>query len=48
MAALLAPVDDPTGLAESIIDVCPTWQDDGVERVVEMIERERRVSLWWD
>ena len=47
-ARLLAPVDDPTRLAKSIIEICPTWRDDGVERVVEMIDEERRVSLWWD
>ncbi|HZN65336.1 MAG TPA: ankyrin repeat domain-containing protein [Tepidisphaeraceae bacterium] len=47
-ARLLRPVDDPTRLAKSIIEICPTWQDDGVGRVVEMIEREQRVSLWWD
>lgn len=47
-ARLLGPVGDSKRLAKSIIKICPTWQDSGVERVVEMIEEERRVWLWWD
>ena len=47
-ARLLAPVRNAKRLAQSIIEICPTWQDDGVERVVEVIKDERRISLWWD
>jgi hypothetical protein len=47
-ARLLGPVRDARPLAKSIIDICPTWQDDGVEAVVEIIKQEQRVSLWWD
>lgn len=43
-ARLLAPVDDPARLAQSIIDICPIRQDDGVEA----IDREQRIFLWWD
>jgi ankyrin repeat protein len=47
-AQLLAPVRYARKLANSIIDICPTWQDDGVEKVVEVIKQEKEIRLWWD